>query len=388
MSKYIITSGCSYGKFGHSLVEFCDSNSEFILIDVSCPSQSSDYISDSIIYSVNFLLSNNVNPEDIFVIGEWTEFERMGVSPFSYNQSIVNKNTINDLMNITQVNGIPQKKSYELDKKFQVGYFKNSFLPIIENKLFFTANHLDGKNDFLKEIYYDVYHYKKITDNLTIEYYINRWFDNVLKTQYYLESKGIKYKFCYMYNLFSAWENSKNIKENIIQFDNTQKNIKSSYDKFLDYKNKSNDKKYHILNSFTDISYKFNQLDLSNWWFDKDFGFGGIDDFAIDKFGFSGYYVESFKKLKNYREIINYYKTIAPKFGHHPQPFVYYFILKDMLQDISWVNLNSEFEKTIQKDLVSTKSKDLIYLKKTEKELKDFYFKNLNDLIDNNTTHI
>jgi hypothetical protein len=110
--KYIVSSGCSYGitmssifdnpinrygdggvkykkpfsdfKYDTIYEKFCD---ELCYIEVSLASQSSEYISDSIIHTIDKLIKSGVSSEDIYVFVEWTEYDRIAVHQEKYINS-------------------------------------------------------------------------------------------------------------------------------------------------------------------------------------------------------------------------------------------------------------------------------------------------------------
>jgi hypothetical protein len=100
--RFIVSSGCSYGRiaeytfkafngsfksdylysqYGKNWMEL-DEN--IIVLSPSLGSQGSDWQADSTIHICDTLLKMGVNPENIYVIVEWSQWHRFSVHPFNY----------------------------------------------------------------------------------------------------------------------------------------------------------------------------------------------------------------------------------------------------------------------------------------------------------------
>ena len=69
--KFLIGSGCSYGKVANSLhhwKEHLNIDEDTIIIDLQKDSQSANYSADSIIYTCNTLIENGVDVNNIFYV--------------------------------------------------------------------------------------------------------------------------------------------------------------------------------------------------------------------------------------------------------------------------------------------------------------------------------
>lgn len=83
MQRILLTTGCSYGKFGYSFRDWVDKGMNIqgieCVIDLHAPSTGAKYQMLSIIESVETLLKNGVHADDIFVLAEFSEMLRKDV---------------------------------------------------------------------------------------------------------------------------------------------------------------------------------------------------------------------------------------------------------------------------------------------------------------------
>ena len=217
MSKYLIVSGCSYGEFAHDIRTTFKRNGleikndeDLIVLDIHSQSQSANYISDSIIHTVDTLVvDNGISPEDIFVVSEWTEFSRISFRLPTYIDNNLVKNledtsTLNGTCKISNSNPPLSPLDGDFFEKIGLSNFKikwvdrQPMIPSIDESIYYVPLHVDF-NDY-KKYNCDVIIKKaqELHRNLDYEFLINNWFDSVLKTQFYLENMGVCYKFCSM----------------------------------------------------------------------------------------------------------------------------------------------------------------------------------------------
>jgi len=328
--KILLTTGCSYGKFADA---FIDDNfkKKFdnleLVIDLHSMSLGSNFQMISVIETVNKLLSFEVNPEDIFVLCEFSETERKDVviqndflvneidkiifnekvngkvwvhPPIDYPDRVVINNSEfgNNIMDRLVV-----KKIFPNDyAKFNNYYITNPerrYQPVLPNKILNSII-----QNYVKSMDVNVpIMGMNAIDRVNIESMDRsiKYFQNILTTEQYLKSKGIKYKFCLINNQFSLYE------ENGLQKPKKTKKINDEHYLYQDY---LNSKQIWEINSMIKIFY--NMIDWNNWWFyenkDKNIIWGGIDEFAIDKYGIKVY------EHRNSDENL---------FGQHPTRIVY-----------------------------------------------------------------
>jgi hypothetical protein len=84
LQRILLTTGCSYGKFGRSFREWMSKGIQIqgieCVIDLHASSTGAKYQMLSIVESVETLLKNGVHANDIFVLGEFSEILRKDVA--------------------------------------------------------------------------------------------------------------------------------------------------------------------------------------------------------------------------------------------------------------------------------------------------------------------
>jgi hypothetical protein len=329
LPKVLVTTGCSYGKFAnvfyHNGIDNVDGLE--LVIDLSAASLGSTHQMISIIECVDKLLSLGIANDDIFVICQFSETNRRDI--VIQNDSLVNEidnTTFTEYVNeklwnrppveypdIVTINdneftkfirdNITIKKIFPIDyakfgnyyiinpeRRFQTKIPNKVITPILDN----YKNSMDIKIEF-DEL--------RIVDRVSIENVDRsiRYFQNILSLEQYLKLKNIKYKFCLINNQFSMYG------ENGLQMVKRTKRIGNEHCLFQDY---INSKQIWDINSMIKILY--NMIDWSNWWFykneEKNIIWGGIDEFAIDKYG-----IEAYSQRNTDKNL----------FGQHPTKQVY-----------------------------------------------------------------
>jgi hypothetical protein len=329
LPKILVTTGCSYGKFANAFIDDGISNTDGLelVIDLHGSSLGSTHQMISICECVNNLLDNGIDPNDIFVIAEFSELNRRDIviqndlivdeidntnfvefvngkdwvhSPIEYPDTVIL--THSDLTK-SIVDKIKVKKIYPGDytkfnnyyvispeKRYQPDFPNKLIQPILENYVSSMDIRI-SKNDL------------PLIDRMSIENIDRaiRYFQNILLSEQYLKSKGVKYKFCFINNQFSMYS------ENGLQ---TPKKTKIKGNEHYLFQNYTNSKQIWEVNSMIKILY--NMIDWSRWWIyenkDKNIIWGGIDEFAIDKYGIEVY------SQRNSNENL---------FGQHPTKQVY-----------------------------------------------------------------
>lgn len=338
LHKIVLTTGCSYGKFGYSFMEWLSEGIKFqgldCVIDLHAPSTGAKYQMLSIIQSVETLLKNGVHPKDIFVLAEFSEMNRKDVV-------IDNKLITNYLDNSIfqeKVNGVIFKRQNILFPKVYIfnendytkfiqstiqisKYFLNSIPKLNEYYIINFENNLhDFKNDILNSLI--EFHLKKRALNQF--FFIDKaidYFQNILFTEQYLKSKGIDYKFCLINNQFSMYD----LESGIPEIKKTRIKNKQHYL----YQNYIDSNQIWEINSIINLYY--NMIDWSKWWFyenkEKNIIWGGIDEFAIDNYGIEAYTARN---------------SDQNLFGQHPGKIVYDDLIKNHIFKKELVKINKK----------------------------------------------
>lgn len=335
--KIIVTTGCSYGIFYESLKKFIKSDKNILketelVIDLHSISMGATFQTISIIECVDKLIREGVRPSDIFVLAEFSQITRRDIiiaNEFFVNQldntKVYNEDTkTNEIQTTFYPNMLNVFENKELQllieklriKKFFAGdfpKFENYYIVNPENKTLasFPNKYLqplfkkysDASNFNIENIKIDVSGIETISRAIS-------YFENILFVQQYLKSKGIKYKFCLMQNQFSLY-NVSSCRQEILQ----TLDIKGEHYLNQDYVNSK-----HIWDISNPIRIIKDLIDWDSWWFyeNKDINiiWGGIDEYAIDKFG-----IKAFPKTNQNNNM----------FHQHPDSFVYDSLIKDEL---------------------------------------------------------
>lgn len=310
--KILLTTGCSYGKFSHVFDQklINDIENLELVIDLHSISMGSNFQMISIIDTIDKLLSIGVNPNDIFVLAEFSEIYRKDiviqneflvnqidgafeVDPINYPDRVIIKHTdfsknVLDNLVVKKIfpGDYPKFRNYYVinPEKEHQPKFPND---IIQNIL---ENYVSGLNVQSMDI-----------RNIELIDRAIRYFQNILLSEQYLKSKGIKYKFCLINNQFSMYN------ENGLQDIKKTKLISGEHFLCQDY---LNSKQIWEINSMIKILY--DMIDWSGWWFyenkEKNIIWGGIDEFAIDKYG-----IKVYEDKNNDQNL----------FGQHPSTILY-----------------------------------------------------------------
>jgi hypothetical protein len=241
---YIINTGCSYGVMFRSMKEFTKGNdSNFEVIDLHCDSFGSGYQKRSIIYTVSKLLSEGISPENILVIVEWSQPNRLFTE--------IPKELCKEILEHDDLEG-----TFILDNNFNLKEQSSKFiqkyksLNVIFGDRVYTNPDVDDLTYFdNKDIEWYLSEYKKNChiSHKKIDRFEN-YLQNIVDTQSFLSSKNIEHISFLMNNTFTNYDSKSHIKD------------------FSDY-----------------LTELWNQIDFSKFVFHNDFG--GIDEFSMERFG-------------------------------------------------------------------------------------------------------
>jgi hypothetical protein len=181
MEKYIITSGCSYSdvSMGAWPKHINDFLPDVIVKNYGSCARGNDYISRTIISSVQKLLDDGVKSNNIFVMGCWSGLQRRDI--------LVNKESV--------------KQHFSLSKSIKDGY-----------KLDFMKDLPIGEWEIFNEKWWKL---------ISEEHGVIISLENILRTQWFLRDKNIDYKFFTFVNIFidshyfEKWDPKYNTESNI-----------------------------------------------------------------------------------------------------------------------------------------------------------------------------
>lgn len=414
--KYLISSGCSYGKVISSLADekfnkYLDIEDDVVMIDLAKESQSSAYSADSIIYCVNLLLTEGVDSKNIFVLNEWTTYDRThDVFPSGVSADFESLNGNNPLISYEhELSGMfadrkNQVKDTEINSLLnlkKIKWKKNSNelpISIIDNLFYIASNNIDP--DEYEGTPFDVWTsmLQKAHRLLTNETLMISYINNIIRLQNFLKLNKIKYKFHTINSQFSNWglsefghiewnieapyivKNSFNVHNKIfmrkqkriptLKFNENVLDNTENHREHINSLNESND----IFNAFKGCKSKFNEIDLSNFWFyeKNNYRFGGIDEYTIDNFSHYGYCSpQNIEKDEFTFQIPNY--------GNHPEIPVYFLLAEELLEECEFVNMKPNTREDvlskIKEDLESDKSINSYF--KSNLEFKNMLYKSL-----------
>ncbi len=182
---------------------------------------------------------------------------------------------------------------------------------------------------------------KKIHDQYPTEKKIKDYLNNILKTQFFLKSKNIKYNFCFMQSSLSNWYNKHNTFNHIL----TPPFI-SETESFKDYGpnkdfNPINDINTDVENVIKDCKLEMSLIDMKNIWFyeNERFRRGGIDEWTIDNFKEIGYI-----NLHEFTEEFFSPIDMICNYGQHPNTVSYLLLWNKITTNCDFVKVKSDFE--------------------------------------------
>jgi hypothetical protein len=318
--KYIINTGCSYGVMFRSFREFVKSNNtDFKIIDLHCDSHGAEYQKRSIIYTVSKLKEFGVNTKDMYVICEWSQPNRLFIElPQEFCESILNKNqyveksfildnTFNRVENEFPINFVDKYKSLNV---------------IFGDRVYANIEHSDLESFDNSNIHFYI---KNFVKNTPISYKpidrMEEYLTDILDLQSFLKSNKINYSFFLMNNVFEGWD------DKFLHLYNHD-SIKFTLQKEI-IKIPSLKKLKHIKDFSDYLSNIWNLIDLSNFHFYKtnNFNYGGIDEYAMEKFGHVSYI-----SAANPWDIPTDGSYVT-SFGAHPHDSIYVDFFKENIYD-------------------------------------------------------
>jgi hypothetical protein len=379
--KFVISSGCSYGRLADyafkpfrylDYLGLCEEyggdhldtgNSKVISLNLSLGSQGSDWQADSLIYVVDKILELGVKKENIYCLVEWSQWHRFSVHPFhhyalnlelfDFQQNKINSSPnfiyeIVEPMNMKNLNNEDLLFFSEYLKVFTSKKIYN--IPKLEDRIYISPQHTNP--ELYKEMGID---YKLFNDDSVLlehryplENKLKTYFDNILRTQYFLEKHELKYNFLFMQSTLSEWNKDYDsvIKHPLFNMGarvwNIEPGDKAVYNK--DY-NPKNDINSDIENIMPELKTTINKINFNNFWLynNEKYRKGGIDEWAIDNLKETGYIIVNEAHLKRGFSI----GMVLPNYNGHPNMVAYIMLWNKVTTNCDFVKIKPEFEQFI-----------------------------------------
>jgi hypothetical protein len=248
-----------------------------------------------------------VSPKDMYVIAEWSQPNRLYVElPQELCGGILNckPHDIEDTFVLDSTfNKVDTSDTFI--KKYK------SLTTVFDNRVYANAEHSDLESFDNKQLRYYI---KQFIDNSPINNKpidrLESYLTNILDLQNFLKSLGIQYSFFLMNNSFEGYY------KNFSTFSNTDATLTLIQQEKIVLPNING--LLHI-KSFSDyLSKVWSLIDLSNFHFYKteNFNYGGIDEYAMEKFGH-----EAYTAAANPWDMPD--EGYVTSFGAHPHESVY-----------------------------------------------------------------
>lgn len=282
--KYIINTGCSYGVMFMSFREFTKgNNNDFRIIDLHCDSTGADYAKRSVIYTISKLIENGVSPKDMYVITEWSHPNRLHIElPREFCDKIFN----DSCKSHTEKTFILDNTFNRIESEYPIEFIKKykSLTTIFDDRVYANIEHSDLDSFEDKNLQYYIKEFIKNSpiNNKPIDR-LETYLTNILDLQSFLKSLGIHYSFFLMNNSFEGYY------DNFSNFSYTEQTRKIVQQDKIFLPNLL--ELIHIKDFSDYLTKTWNLIDLSNFHFyqTENFNFGGIDEYAMEKYGHISY---------------------------------------------------------------------------------------------------
>jgi len=317
--KYIINTGCSYGVMFMSFREFTKGNkNDFRIIDLHCDSTGADYAKRSVFYAISKLIKNGVSPKDMYVICEWSQPNRLHIE---LPQELCN-NLSND-KRFAEKTFILDNTFNRIEDEIEIDFVTKykSLTTFFDDRAYANIEHTDLESFEDKNLQYYIKEFIKNSpiNNKPIDR-LENYLTNILDLQNFCKSLGIEYSFFLMNNTFEGY------------FDNFSSFLydQETKDRFKNEKIiLPNLHEFNHINSFSSYLFEiWNLIDFSNFHFykTKNFDYGGIDEYAMEKYGHHCYTVAA-----NSWDIPE--DGYVTTFGSHPHESIYVNFFIDYIYD-------------------------------------------------------
>ena len=373
--KFILSTGCSYGLIPHVAInpfdncfpnhtfpeEFkqkhVDTENKIISLGLNIGSQGSDWQADSIIHLCTKILELGVKPENIYCLVEWSQWNRMNIHPYHYinldlekfnfrNWNSFNFNQLNENKSLVKVYDKNQNELLnKLFAELNVTCSNNLYnVGKIENRIYVNPMHMN-KNDFLKlgdEFGYLIDVSKEMESNYMFENKIKNYLNNILRVQYFLDSKNLKYNFLFMQSTLSDWYNLGN---GIIKHELNMPHGSYQYmsnDKIVTneiFNNRANNPNLDIEVVMPETKLELDKINFNNIWFHESEKFrrGGIDEWTLENLKEVGYI-----KLNVGINFSSKFEILC-NYNHHPNHIAYLNLWNLVSTNCDFMKVNQNF---------------------------------------------
>ncbi len=364
--KFIVSSGCSYGvmmrslfykntylqdvytNFGDDILNYEYDKDKIIFIGLGLPSQSSEWISDSIQYTITKLLNKGVSSENIYCFAEWTQYDRVANTTENFIKldelSTSNLAHLNSNLIISEIfNELDIKFLNDLQGVGIIGDCPYINSPSILSSQIENVFGIDGK--LMHEKHFEIH---KKTTNVSL---IKRYLSNIISLQNFLKSNDIKYNFCNMQSEFHGWVKSgfeyqqkikKETKYHKYYVDNRSNIVEN-----LNYDN-TKSLGIHITEAYPQIRHLYNLIDFTHYWFynNDEYRFGGIDEYFLNEYDIFGY-----SNLMHWTgDKINPFDIVGG-YNWHPTEILYTLLHNEVCFNNPFVSVKSEWIDYLKKML-------------------------------------
>ncbi len=315
--KYIINTGCSYGVLFRSMKEFTKGNdTDFQIIDLHCDSHGAEYQKRSVIYTISKLLEKGVTSKDIYTIVEWSQPNRLFVElPQEFCTEILNDKNHCEGTFILNNKFQRVEDSYEYVSKYK------SLNVVFGDRIYANIEHADLESFDNEELKFYI---KEFEETTPISYKpidrLEQYLTNILDLQNFLKANQIEYSFFLMNNSFEGYY------DNFLHLYGNDETWQQLQTEIITLPHINN--LIHIKEFSEYLTYIWNLIDLENFVFYKTekFNYGGIDEYAMEKFGHVAY--TSGANLWDIPE-----DGYITSFGAHPHDSVYINFFDDYIYD-------------------------------------------------------
>ena len=297
MQKYIIIGGCSYSNKSIKSIKSIIGDPNIEIIEIGTPASSNKYISDSIIFLVDELLTNKILSKNILVINNFTQIGRE--NPIVPNE-LTNK--IEESLELKN-----EKKYFNFTYSFYESFVK------IKSRIYYLMN---NSSDLPKSISSWTNSVEEMYKKKNPIYFFENYLSDIIFLQNFCKIKNVTCVSYMMNNVFEGWYDD----------------FSHVYNKNKKWELPSMKNTNHIseMSELTKVFWKMINLNDIVFYKTNTNKYGGIDEYFIDKFS-------DIKYLEN-TPLDDY-----TWFSNHPNETVYEKFTIALLKNkiLEWKELNT-----------------------------------------------
>lgn len=365
--KFILSSGCSYGIMPHVAIypfnwffnktvfndfreSYIDTDNKIISLGVNIGSQGSDWQADSIIQLCTKILELGVKPENIYCLVEWSQWHRYNIHPYNFINLDLEKFKFRD-WNTFEFREINEKKKLvnqdltnEIFKTLNMSCSNMVYnVGKIEDRIYVNPMHMN-KNDFLKigeDFGYMITKSQEIESQYMYENKIKNYLNNILRTQYFFESRNLKYNYLFMQSTLSDWHNLGDglIKHELTMDHGSYQYLQNNRIVTNPFFNKINNPLSDIEVVMPETKYEIKKINFNNIWFyeNEKYRKGGIDEWTIDNLKETGYVKINHKDFEIDK------RDILCNYNNHPNHIAYINLWNKVTSNCDFMKVNGKF---------------------------------------------